>query len=308
MKVRVIVNPFSGARRGRKIIKELTKFKEELFEKHDIFFDIVFVSRNRTAFSLAKDALKRNFNRVIAVGGDGTVQAVVNALAGSDISLGIIPAGTGNDFALTLGIPRNPKKALKVALFGKAVSFDLGKVDNRFFINVASFGLDAKIVYRFAALRDKYPFFPTLALHLFAIFVELFFCLRYPKIKTTFFTPEEVFSEEMETTDLVVANGQKYGMILKAAPESSFKDGFLDICWIEKIGKWKILRVVFEASRGAHLKFPEITLTKFSALMVSSEEELACQADGEAIKPKKEYKISVAPGALKVVVPDDFEL
>ncbi len=305
----VIINPFSGMKNGRRLLKEIAKRKEELRKTEGILMDIVFVSSDRNSTrALARLAVRRRYQRLIAVGGDGTIHEVVNAIAGSDVSLGIIPAGTGNDFSRALKIPKNPRRALDVALFGKIVSLDLGKVNNRFFINVLSFGLDAKILHRFSELRKRHHSLPTLLLYFVSICQELFSPPEYPLTKVSFFESEEVLIESQETTDLIISNGPSYAMILRVAPESSFADNFFDICWLGKMGKLKIFRAAWELILGKPQRIPEATILKFSALLVSSPDNLYCQADGEVLKPEKEYKISIAPRALKVLVPHDLKI
>ena len=295
MKIMVIVNPTSGVGRGAKAGKEIASYSENL--------DIFFTTPEKTATDFAKEAVKERYQRVIVVGGDGTLHEVANGLIGSDISMGIIPRGVGNDFSKALEIPQNTKEAFQVALTGQVIPIDLGKIDDKYFINVVSFGIDAQLVQYIPELKKKHRFFPGEGMYLYALLKQLSFPLDYPKMWITFKEVGIPKTFGQHTTTLVISNGTQYGEKFKIAPQAILDDGFLDICWIKKMDKAKILKALPKLIRGTHADLPEVQIYRLKSLTVHPETKVACQVDGETFDFKDEYSISVVPKALNVVVP-----
>ena len=295
MKTMVIVNPVSGMGRGAKCGRMIVAAEEKL--------DIFFTSPVKTASELAQEAVKKNYERVIGVGGDGTLGEIANGLLESGISLGIVPGGVGNDFSKGVGIPQNAKEAFDVALHGQLLLVDLGKINDKIFVNVVSFGFDAQLVRHIPTLRRKYRFFPGVGLYLIALSRELFSHLDHQKIWISFHEDGSPRMIGQQTTVLVITNGPQYGKWLKIAPGASLVDGFLDVCWIKAMDSGKILSSLPKIIQGIHTKLPEVSIFRIPSLSIYSAERLACQVDGEVFESKKEYHISVIPKALNVVVP-----
>jgi YegS/Rv2252/BmrU family lipid kinase len=291
----VIVNPVAGIGRGAKCGRMIAAVEEKL--------DIFFTSPVKTAFDLAQEATRGNYKRVIGVGGDGTLCGIANGLLGSDIPLGIIPAGVGNDFSKGVGIPQNAREALDVALHGQLLPIDLGRIDNKIFVNVVSFGFDARLVRHIPTLRKKYFFLPGEGLYLIALSRELLSRLDCPKIWMRLHEDRSPRIFGQHTTALVVSNGPQYGGMFKIAPDASLVDGLLDICWIEAMDKRKILINLPKVLQGIHTRIPEVSMFRIPSLSIHSATKLACQVDGEVFESKHEYHISVIPKALNVVVP-----
>ncbi len=298
MKVMAIVNPSSGVGRGARCGKEILKSGEKL--------DVVFTTLAKTATDFARQAVRENYQRVIGVGGDGTMCHIANGLAGSNIPLAVVPAGVGNDFSKALGIPQDTKTALATALAGKILPIDLGKIDDTYFVNVVSFGLDAQLTQHVPAMKKKYRFLPGEGLYLTALFRELCFHLEYPEIRMNFWDGRMNQTLTQPTTVLVISNGPQYGEMFKIAPGASLVDGLLDVCWIEKMNRAKILSNLPKILLGTHTKLPEVKMFKLISLAVSSPAKLACQIDGEIFDSAKAYHyIRVAPKALNVIVPQE---
>lgn len=308
LKAMVIVNPASGRGRGERYGKKIANLKEE-FIQEGIEFNIVFTSlvTQNMIVNLAKEAIKKNYQRVIVVGGDGTINEVVNSIGGSDVSLGVIPAGSANDFSKALRIPRALKEALNVALFGKLIYVDLGKVNEKFFVNGVSFGFDAQIARSLIFLKRKYRFLPGEFAYSLVFLRTLFSGFEYPKIKLSFLEEEGTINIEKITTILAIVNNPYYGDIFRIVSEVSLTDGFLDLCWIEKMKKTEILLRFNKPLLGVDSKFPKVNILRLSSLKITSPINLICQVDGEIFGPKKEYYISIIPNALKVIVPKFYD-
>jgi len=294
MKIMVIVNLTSGVGRGAKAGQEIARLLE---------LDSVYTTPEKTAADIAKEAVKECYQRIIVVGGDGTLHEAANGLIGSDISMGIVPSGVGNDFSKALAIPQNTKEALHVALTGQVMPIDLGKIDDKYFINVVSFGIDAQLVQHIPELKKKHRLFPGEGMYLYALLKELFSPLDYPKIWVSFQEAGIPRTFGQYTTTLVISNGTQYGEKFKIAPQAIMDDGFLDICWIKKMGKTKILKSLPKLIHGTHFDLPEVQTYRLKSLTVHPETRVACQVDGETFDFKDEYHISVVPKSLNVVVP-----
>jgi len=304
MKIKFIVNPQAGGKKkGLKYGKEIIKLTNKIGEKIETDFSFTLKRGEKNATNLARRAVSEGFDKVIAVGGDGTINEVVNGMLGSDLPLGIIPAGLGNDFARALGIPFDPGKAFKIGLGNKIMPVDLGKANDRYFANAISFGIDAQITHLAQNLRERYQFFPGEGIYIATALQKLLFCLEYPEVEIDILdsNPSEILKDKI--TLIVVSNSPNYGRVFKIAPQAELDDGRLDICWVQKMGRWKILNNIPRAIQGIHINFPEIKILKASSFIIRSSEKLCYQMDGEALEAEKEYQISTFPKALKVLVP-----
>lgn len=307
MKVKVIVNPASGRGEGEKCGRKIISLKEEFIQR-GIELNIVFTSLigKNTVTNLAKEAVEKKYPRVIVVGGDGTINEVVNSIVGSNISFGIIPAGSANDFSKALQIPKNIREALNTALFGKFTYVDLGKVNEKFFINGVSFGFDAQIAQFLTALKRKCHFLPGEVAYSIAFFRALFPRFEYPKIRILFSEGEETRNIEKITTILAIVNNPYYGNMFRIVPETSLTDGLLDLCWIERMRGIKILSRFNKPLLGVHPKLAGVNIFKLPSLNICSSAKLVCQVDGEIFTPQEKYSISVIPNILRVIVPKSY--
>ncbi len=313
-KIMIIVNPRAGMGRGEKLLKEIEKWRDKITRKLEIEVVVELTERfgERNAMNLAKKAVQEKYDLVIVVGGDGTINEVVNGLVDSSIPIGIVSAGSGNDFTKSFRIPNDVEMALNGAFFGKVETVDLGKMNDRIFVNAASVGFDARVAKYSENLRNKWHFFPAVFIYLIALLRELFFKIRYPYIEINLFRDEKQFEKIRERITLVaVANGHTYGGKFRIAPHADLKDGFLDVCLIKKISRIRIFKFIPRVFKGTHLEIPEVKkdidgkLPKVFSLTISSLENknLPCQVDGEIPPFQKEYKITVLPKALKIMVP-----
>lgn len=293
MKVKFIVNPTSGKCAGLKISQDLAGFGD---------VSCTSAADRNCAFELAKKAVLEGFERIVAVGGDGTINETINGMAaveGLNVPLGIIPIGTGNDFARNLGIFPDPKKALDVALGNCVSRVDLGMVNRKYFANVVSFGFDAKVTALARDLRRTYGFLPKELIYLLATLKENIVSGlgKYPVTMRADGFP----LAGGEVAFLVIANGRTYGRIFKIAPRADTGDGLLNLCRIKPMGRLRALANIYKVIRGTHETLPEVMTKVAESFDVFSAIPLVCEMDGEVLAPQLEYKISVAPKALKVL-------
>ncbi len=229
------------------------------------------------ATQLTRDAVTEGYDRIVALGGDGTLSEVVNGLFGTPAALGVIPAGTGNDFARWAGIPSQPVQAARLAMTGSARPVDVGEVTtqagSRYFLNVAGFGFDAEV----AGAVNQYPKYLGGTLpYILGILRTLWHC-RPVHVQLV------MDGRCFERTILLgaVANGRYYGGGMLIAPEACADDGLFDICLAGNLGPGAVLRLLPKLYLGAHKSHPLVEFFRCRELQIRSARPVNCQADGE---------------------------
>lgn len=290
----VILNPTSGKGKGATLGPE---FVSELTARGILVTDL-----SGTSFSEAMEhgrlaIAEGSIDALAVAGGDGMVHLGVNLCAGTKVPLAIMPCGTGNDAAMTLGIPLNdPAKAaeLAVAKVGspETVDLGLGVTGNRrfYFFNSASAGFDAIVNRR--ANRWKYPKGPSR--YTLAMLYELvtFNSLKYrAKIDGK--------SRDLDGMLCAVANGPSYGGGMLVAPQATVKDGLLDLFIVHKISKLELIKVFPKVFTGQHVSHPAVEIIRCEEVTLLSE-GVPVYADGEPVGVLP-MTVSVAPKSLKVL-------
>jgi diacylglycerol kinase (ATP) len=227
--------------------------------------------------ALARDAVRDGVDRLVVVGGDGMVHLGVQAVAGTDTPLGIVPAGTGDDTARLLGLPRrDPTAAAAVAVGGTIRTADLGRDDaGTWFVGVVAAGFDARVNDR--ANRMRFP--RGQARYNVAMLAELgvFQPIRYR------LTLDGV-TDEIEAMLVLVGNGRSYGGGMRVTPTASIDDGLLDVVTVDPLGRAAFLRVFPRVYRGTHLGHPAVTLRRAARVELEAV-GVTAYADGERLGP-----------------------
>jgi YegS/Rv2252/BmrU family lipid kinase len=239
----------------------------------------------------------------VAVGGDGTVNEIVNGIAGVDVELAVIPRGTGWDFVRTYGIPRNLEAAVEVALRGRARAIDLGRAHYRawdgseaesLFANIASAGMSGAIAKRAnetsKALGGK-------ASYLWATFAVF---SRWGNDDVLVRVDGEERRGRMH--DVVVANGRYFGGGMKITPEAEPDDGVFDVLLIGDLTKRDLMLTLPKTYRGSHLPHPKATSLRGAVVEVETPEPLPVQLDGEQ-PGTTPARFEIVPRALRLRVP-----
>ena len=257
---------------------------------------------------LASLAACAGCDRVIAAGGDGTVHHVLNGLVDTRAALGIIPAGSGNDLAVNLGIPGDTRAAFRFALTAPARNIDLCRIDhgpnrrllrkkNNFpshFACIASFGIDSHA--NRVANQHRGPFRGT-ALYVWSLLVALA-QFRPPDV-TVIHDGGEYRGQIML---LAAANAASYGGGLRIAPAASVADGFIDLVAVRKMSRLRLLWHFPKIFRGSHVAVDEVTCIRSRRLHIDADRPLDIFADGE-FAGQTPASIELLPGALRVIAP-----
>ncbi|MCM3727145.1 diacylglycerol kinase [Neobacillus cucumis] len=270
-RARLIYNPTSG----REILK---KNLPEILEKLEIAgyeASCHATTGAGDATQAARLAVERQYDVVIAAGGDGTIHEVVNGLAEQEYrpKLGIIPAGTTNDFARALQIPRDIGTAVDIITKGELIPVDIGRINDRYFINIAGGGRITEITYEVPS-------------KLKTMLGQLAYYLKgmemIPSIKASDFRIEydgKLF--EGEAMMFLVGLTNSIGGFEKLAPDASINDGLFSLLILKKVNLAEFIRISSLAVRGEHVNDPNVIYTQANRIKVFSSEKVQLNLDGE---------------------------
>jgi len=235
---------------------------------------------------------------VVAVGGDGTVHEVANGLLshGSDAALGVVPIGTGNDFAKLVGVYRHsPTRAVRRLVTAQTAAFDVGRALGEYFVNSMGFGLGPEVV----RVRNGMPRLRGFLSYLVPVF-RAFATFRPPLLTVR----AGGFTETGYMMMVEVCNGTTAGGSYKFAPGAQPSDGSLDVCLVRRVSLPRFLLAVPRVMRGTHTSMREVTLFRTREVTIRSlEGPLLVHLDGELRQPgTDECAVRVEPGRLKVLV------
>ena len=296
MKIRLIANPAAGRGRGARLLPQARAALAPLGA------DVRVTERAGDEARLAREALDDGCTAIALLGGDGTWSNAAREVirAGSDCAIALLAAGTGSDFAKSVGAPAHDFALTAQLLAGGATRLvDAARVDDHPFINVAGFGFDASVVAAMADVR----WLRGNALYLYAALRELFGYAGFDAALHTGGSCETAAASRPRLA-LVVANGRHFGGAFTIAPNASLDDGHLDVIDIGPAAPLRRLRIFAAATRGAHLGLAEVTEHRARHLVVRFEQPPLFEADGELRRAASaEVEIASLPAALRVVAP-----
>jgi YegS/Rv2252/BmrU family lipid kinase len=247
------------------------------------------------AHELARAAVAARVALVCAWGGDGTVNEIARAVAGTGTALGVVPAGSGNGLALELGIPRDPAAALSVALGRRERVIDVGDVEGRLFVNLCGIGLDAHIAARFNARRSgRRGFWRYLAIGAREI-------LRYRAQEYQIRAGAETWRERALV--VICANARQYGGGAVVAPTARPDDGQLDVVAVAARPPLVAMRDALHMFRGTLDRAPGVRTIRTPAVEIAASEPILFHVDGEAVTGGPVVTVRIRPAVLRVRVP-----
>lgn len=261
----VILNPVARSEKAAGFFREI----EALAEGRAVFRR---TSQAGDALRFAREAAEEGFDTVIAAGGDGTVNAVVNGIAGRPVTLGILPLGTMNVFATELGIPRNPKEAWAVIQAGRTRLVDLPRASGHAFVQMAGVGFDAQALQATSwdAKRNLGPLS-------YVISAAQVAARKPPLMRVE--TPEGNY----EGSFVLIGNGRYYGGPVPVFPNARLDDGKLDVIVFKHLSHLDLIRYLQGVIFGTHVGMPDVVYFQTERLTVSSESEVPVEVDGEVI-------------------------
>jgi diacylglycerol kinase (ATP) len=299
---KVIVNPTAGAGRTGRLWPRLMG----LFRSQGLRFEHDITEAPGHAIELAGEAARKGFETVVSVGGDGTINEIVNGIyaAGgiASTALGIVSTGTGSDYIRTIGIPRRYEQACRCFLRPRKITVDLGVAEyehngrrvERLFVNFAGMGFDAEIVRR---TMQQFKSLGSLPSYLAGLLVTL---VTYRNRSVTLVIDGEAADRRVCT--VIMNNGRYGGGGMNTAPGASVTDGLLDVLIVADLDKPDLLRSLPRIYKGTHLTHPKVTLKQAREIEVSSRDGgMYLQADGELLG-QLPARFRVLPAALNLIV------
>ncbi|MGL5676680.1 MAG: diacylglycerol/lipid kinase family protein [Cellulosilyticaceae bacterium] len=292
MKHLFIVNPVAG--KGKALVY-MEAIKPLLEGKVD--YRIEMTKGRGHATELVKAYTSKDDYIVYAVGGDGTINEVVNGMIGTSSALAIVPAGSGNDFIRTIYPKCNYEELLYKLLKGKRESVDLVRMNDKYFLNIASIGIDAEVVYNATAFK-KLKYIKGDLAYVMSIFKTLWF-YKTSRLK--------IALDGQETCDthillLAIANGKYYGGGIQIAPSAQVDDAKAHIYMVEQLKLRKILGLIPKLFKAKHEGATEVKVYKAQHVHVKSNDVFKLNMDGEIIETT-EVEMEVLPEALQIIVP-----
>lgn len=292
LKIRFIANPFSGAVRKR----NLPSLLEKHLDKNKFEYEFCHTEYAGHAIELAKEAVANGCDIVVACGGDGSVNEVACGLIGTDVALGILPCGSGNGFAMHLGVGRNVVKAIHYLNTGMPLRIDTCQINDRPFVNLSGVGFDAVVAERLhgSKMRGFKAYF--------RFTVEEIFKYKMLPIELT------VDGRKMKRKCLLVevANAPIYGYGWSIVPPAKFNDGLLEILVVKAVPMWRYL---FSLWRFLNNSFHKSSLTEcFTGknILIKPLNKTAVHMDGEGMPLDGEAAFSILPASLKVWCPKHY--
>lgn len=261
--------------------------------------DLCLTAAPRDAVQIAREAAQSGRD-IVVVGGDGTIAEVAEGIltSGRRVALGIIPAGTGNDYAFeALHLPHDPLAALERALTGTPSPMDVGIVNGRYFINALGVGIDANIAHTAERLK-RVPFLRGQTLYWTATLNELLLHYdRCPQLTVSY--DNQPPNDTRHFALAAISIGPTYGGGFRINPDADPDDGYFDLCTMWKPPLSRALHLLPMVQKGLHLGEPEVTHTRIQHIVLESATPIHAQLDGEVITGSR-FEARILPGALLV--------
>jgi len=292
----VVFNPASGKGRGARLVDPVVAaLRAGGPVEHGL------TSAAGDEARVAREAVARGFTTIVAVGGDGTWGGVANGIlqsgAADRVRMGLVPGGTGCDLAKSLGIPANDILGCARIIRGGATRvIDVGRIEDRYFVNVAGFGFDIAVIedsWRVRYLRGA-------PLYLYCAVRQLYFFPGFPVEMAVDGEPGR--REDMMM--LVIANARVFGGGFRIAPTADLGDGQLDAVAFTNMPRRRRFPIMLSLLRGTHAKAPEVRVRRAASFRLQFAGPPAYETDGEWNRAgSSDLTIGTRPGALRVLVP-----
>ncbi len=284
-----LINPIAGGKHGKKI-RKTTDVIQRVLNKKGVAYTLHFSKKRGDAKTLTQTLIANGATDIIVVGGDGTLHEVINGFSNFDkVTLGIIPCGTGNDFASALNLPFNVEKAIDVILNGKSQYTDFMQMPTVRGLNVIGTGIDVDVLKRYESLKRKNKFGYTSSL------IKTLFNFEYSDFTAT------LDGKETKHRSFVagIANGHRYGGGIPVCPVADPSDGKLDFIAVKEMPKLKIIGAFLKLKAGKVLKLKQTTHEKAEKIKIDIAKPYTVNVDGE-LYDDIPFEIEIVTNTLKI--------
>jgi YegS/Rv2252/BmrU family lipid kinase len=300
-KTKLIINPNADLGRAWRMASDLRPVVDE-FGGAD-WTGTVYPTH---ASELARQAAEEGYERVVAVGGDGTAHEVINGLMQVPSEhrplLGVVPMGSGNDFAHSIGMDTRPAFALRQVMTGQPRRIDIGKMQDNlgrteYWDNTVGIGFDATVTIR----SRNFPYLRGFLIYLIAVLQTIVLNHEAARLQVT--SDQEKWDEEMLM--LVLCNGGREGGGFYIAPPAKIDDGIVNYVGVRHVSRPMMLRLLPEFMKGTHQRFPQVRMGTFQRLELQSDRSLLIHTDGEIFAgfgvDVRQLFIELCPQAIEIV-------
>lgn len=287
-----IINYSAGKSHGKRTAKTVKLLEQRLIERNVPYIFHFPTSAEDTKKTTAK-IIKQGATTVVCVGGDGTLHQVINGFANfENVTLGLIPCGTGNDFASALQIPSSPLDALEVILNGEAKFTDYMQMPSVRGINIIGMGVDVDVLNRYAQLKKKTKWGYTKCL------IQTLKNFEYSDFDAQINGKRDHYRSFIAC----IANGHQYGGGIPISPDSKSDDNLLNFVAVSEIKKSKIIGKFLKLKKGKILSFPETTHLQTKSVKIFTHGDIVVNVDGELYK-NIPFDVKIVSNKLKVFRP-----
>jgi YegS/Rv2252/BmrU family lipid kinase len=297
----LIFNPAAGARDVRREVGQVIAFLEE----RDWRVDLRETRGATDATTFAREAATLDKGTVLVVGGDGTINEVVNGLVGSEVAVGLLPAGTGNVWAMEMRLPipgpirwHTLVDATKSLVEGEVRPIDLGRVNDRYFLLWGGVGLDAQVTHRMEPRTRTAKKLGALAYGITAFLVAKDFRGTRTRVVAD--------GQKIRTRSMliIISNAQLYARIARVASRACLDDGLLDVCVFKGSGLPMTLLHVIHILTERHLQDPRVAYIQARRVTIETRRPMLVQVDGDTIGTTP-VTFEAVPRALRIIVPPE---
>jgi YegS/Rv2252/BmrU family lipid kinase len=282
-KYMLIVNPEAGSGKTMKVLPQI----ENILRTKKIEYEFHFTQEPKHATELVKE-IGNKFDVLVAIGGDGTINEIINGVPDIKIPFGMIPIGTGNDFARSCSIPYDSvEEAIQILLNNDVKNIDVGEVNGRKFVNVLGMGFEGQANWN----GRKLQFIKGAFRYILAIGYTLIAFKRIP-MKITL--DRKKLDDDIYLVS--VGNGWNVGGGLQLTPKAKLDDGVFDVCYIKEISRWRVISNFTKLSNGRITELDEIEMFQAKRIKVESTNTIPFHFDGEIFRKKcKKLDIKIHP-------------
>lgn len=288
----LIVNPIAGGNGGKKMLKNIAIIEKRLRE-HGAEFTTHYSVKKGDATILTQSLIQNGATDIVAIGGDGTLHEVINGFSNFDkVSLGIIPCGTGNDFANALNLPLAPEKAVDVIMENQPKYTDYMQMPTVRGLNVIGMGIDVEVLKRYEKLKKKTKFGYTSSL------IKTLFKFKCIDFNADF----NGINDKYHSFIAAVANGSMFGGGIPICPKADVSDGKLNFIAVDAMNKLKLIGAFLKLKKGKILSLKQTHHFTTDEISVTSDIPYTVNVDGE-LYDNVEFKIKVIHDTLRIYRP-----
>lgn len=289
-----IVNPTAGHGRAQQTWERIKPLASSLGE-----YGVKFTQRPRHGEELARQAAAEGYDRVVVVGGDGTLNEVGNGLVGTGVAVAVVPTGTGNDWVRTVGIPRDPLEATRIAFSNYLAKTDVGlAIGHRHFFNIAGIGFDAEVARR---VNDYGPILKAVGGTLPSLIGIVGTLFQFGGTQVQIELDEQAIKIDRMLL-IAVGIAKYYGGGMMILPQAEMADGLFEIAWGEDLGRLELVSLVGKIYKGGHIGHPKVTFKRGRRLTATSATPVAFHLDGD-VAGNLPVMLEILPNALDIVIP-----